>query len=235
MSFEQTLIITIIGSLVTGFLAIFGVVLTLKQNNRQMMLQFQERQEDKKQAIIDNRPEFEIVGMKYCPDELGFKPNEDVDIDVMVTIYDQKYTKNDFENRLCYVEYELQNIGHGRVEYLDLCFYDNNIELLDMKRSDIDRFINNPEMFPTTTYIRYSGPKVKHDEIVKIRIWYRSGNVVRRQFISYPSFIGIKSFDKRYWYQNFDTPYDGLEDSVVLDEKKYYHLLYRKDSWSSNT
>ncbi len=231
MTFEQTLIITIISSLVTGILAIFGVVLTLRQNNRQMFLQIQERQEDKKQAIIDNRPEFEILERRCCFTETGFVPSNDMDIDVMATIYGQKYLKSDFENRLYYVEYTLQNIGVGRVEFLDLYFYDNNVELLDMTRNDIEKFISNPGTFPTTTYIRYAGPKVKHNETIKIRIWYKSDSVVRRQFVSYPSFIGIKSFDKRYWYQNFDTPYDGLEDSVLLDEREYFHLLYRKDSW----
>lgn len=230
MTFEQTLIVSIISSCITGILAFFGVALTLKQNNKQSSLQMKERQEDKKQAMIDNRPEFEIVNRKCSFLETGYISSDDIDIDVMATIYGERYSKSDFERKLCFVEYTLRNIGLSRVEFLDLYFYDNNVELLDMTRSDIDRFIDNPNCFPTTTYMRYAGAKVKHNDEIKIRIWYRSNNIIRRQFASYPSFIGIKAFDKRYWYQNFDTPYDGLEDSVLLDEKKYYHLLHRKDS-----
>ena len=235
MTFEQTLIITIISSCITGILAILGVVLTLRQNNKQLSLQMKERQEDKKQAIIDNRPEFEIISRKCCFSETGYASADDIDIDVMATIFGENYKKSDFEKHLYFVEYTLRNIGISRVEFLDLYFYDNNVELLDMTRNDIDKFIDNPNCFPTATHLRYAGPKVKHNEDIKIRIWYRSDNIIRRQFVSYPSFIGIKAFDKRYWYQNFDTPYDGLEDSVLIDERKYYHLLYRKDSWPSNT
>ena len=231
MTFEQTLIITIISSLTTGILAIFGVVLTLRQSNKHLALEMKERQEDKKQAIIDNRPEFEILNRECCFSETAYFSADDVDIDVMVTLYGEKYKKSDFDNHLCFVEYTLKNVGLSKVEFLDLCFYNNSVELLDMTRGDINRFCDNPDGFPTTTYMRYSGPKVKHNEEIKIRIWYRSNNIIRRQLVSYPSFIGIMSFDKRYWCQNFDTPYDGLEDSVLIDEKKYYNILYRKDNW----
>ena len=39
------------------------------------------------------------------------------------------------------------------------------------------------------------------------------------------------AFDKRYWKQNFDAPYDGIEDSKLLGETEYYHLIHRKDQW----
>lgn len=231
MTFIETLIISIISALVAGFLSIFGVVLTLRQNNKQLQAQLDERKEEKQQKIIDNRPEFEIVERKCFFDKMGYTKDDTVDIDCMATLYGEKYSKNDFKENLVMVEYILKNVGQSKVEFLDLCFYDNEVELLDMTRNDIDKFIANPDMFPTTTFFRYAGRKIHHNEEIKIRIWYRANNVIRRKYISYPSFIGIKSFDKRFWYQNFDAPYDGLEDSTLIDHKEYFRTLYRKDQW----
>lgn len=229
MTFGQTLTITIISSLVTGLLAILGVVLTLRQNNKQLQLQQQERAEEKKQKIINERPEFEIVDMQRNFTERGYEPDDSFDIDCMATLYGERYTKEDFDSRLISVEYTLKNVGKGKVEFIDLCFYNNEIELLDMTRKDIDKFISHPQSFPTTPYMRYAGMKVHHNQDIKIRIWYRSNNLIKRKLFSYPSFIGCMAFDKRYWKQNFDTPYDGIEDSTLLDENEYYKLLYRKD------
>lgn len=230
MTFGQTLIITIISSSVTGLLAILGVVLTLRQNNKQLQLQIEERAEEKRQKIIDERPEFEIVDMKRNFTERGYEPDDSFDIDCMVTLYEGTYTKKDFESKLVSAEYTLKNVGKAKVEFLDLCFYNNQIELLDMKNCDIDTFIRNPKAFPTTTYIRYAGMKVHHNQEIKVRIWYRSNNVPVK-FISYQSFIGFMAFNKKYWKQNFDTPSDGIEDSTLLGETEYYHLIHRKDQW----
>lgn len=71
MTFEQTLIISIITAITTGVLSILGVVLTLRQNNKQLRLQMKLQQEEKLQLIIDNRPELEIVG--YSKKMVGFR------------------------------------------------------------------------------------------------------------------------------------------------------------------
>lgn len=231
MTFGQTLIITLISASVTGLLAILGVVLTLRQNNKQLQLQREERREEKKQKIIDERPEFEIVDMKCDFSERGYEPDNTFDIDCMVTLFEGKYCKEDFEKKLISVEYTLKNIGKAKVEFVDLCFYNNEIELLDITRNDIDEFILDPKSFSTTSYVRYAGRKVHHDEEIRIRIWYRSNNIIKRHFISYQCFIGCMAFDKRYWKQNFDAPYDGIEDSTLLSEEEYYQLIYRRKQW----
>ena len=52
---------SIIVALITGTLSILGVVLTLRQNNKQLIIERQERREEKIQKIWDTRPELEIV------------------------------------------------------------------------------------------------------------------------------------------------------------------------------
>ena len=47
MTFEQTLIISILSAVVAGALSILGVVLTLRQNNKQLIIERQERREEK--------------------------------------------------------------------------------------------------------------------------------------------------------------------------------------------
>ena len=51
MTFEQTLIISILSAIVAGVLSILGVVLTLRQNNKQLIIERQERREEKIQKI----------------------------------------------------------------------------------------------------------------------------------------------------------------------------------------
>ena len=67
MTFEQTLIISILSAVVAGALSILGVVLTLRQNNKQLILERQERSEEKIQKIWDTRPELEIIDCKKYP------------------------------------------------------------------------------------------------------------------------------------------------------------------------
>ena len=120
MTFVETLIISIISALVAGFLSIFGVVLTLRQNNRQLQAQLDERKEEKIQKIIDDRPEFEIVERKCSFDKLGYVKDDTVDIDCMVTLYNEKYSINDFNENLVMVEYVLKNTGRSKIEFVDL-------------------------------------------------------------------------------------------------------------------
>lgn len=232
MSEWWQLVIAISGSIVTGAVSLIGVYLTLRHNEKLEQKRFAQTQRDKKQEIIENRPEFEICNWNFDPTERGYEPDDSVDIDCMLTLYGEKYKKNDFENKLVCANYTIKNISSNVVEFVDLCFYNNQHELLNMKKADFARFIKDPDAYPTTTHIRYSGMKVKHNQEIKIRIWYRS-NYVPQRFISYLCFIGCMSFDKRYWVQNLEAPFDGIEDSRFNAESEYYSLIHRKGQWGA--
>ncbi len=231
MTFFETCIITILGSLIIGLLTLTGVFLTLRHNTKIIQMKQKEEENKQRQDTINNRPEFKIVSRKCDFSPHGYQKDDSIDIDFMVTLYNGEYTKEDFKSNLVSVEYVLKNVGENKVEHIDICYYDNNHELLDMTRNDLDRFIDNPRAYPTSSYVRFDGLKIHNNEAIKIRIWYRSDNIISRRMISYPCFIGIKAFNKLYWRQNFDAPYDGIEDSEVISSKEYFNILFRKDQW----
>ena len=113
MTFEQTLIISILSAVVAGALSIIGVVLTLRQNNKQLIIERRERREEKVQKIWDTRPELEIVDYKqfeienYSAEHLLY--NKDCIFDcIMLRFKDMTESKDaDF----VVVEYTLKNIG----------------------------------------------------------------------------------------------------------------------------
>lgn len=226
MSEWWQLVIAISGSIVTGIVSLVGVYLTLRHNEKLEQKRFAQLQKDKQQEIIENRPEFEICSWNFDTTEKGYEPDDFIDIDCMLTLYGEKYKKTDFENKLVCANYTIKNISNNVVEFVDLCFYHDQYQLLNMKKADLDRFVTDPNGYLTSTHIRYSGMKVKHNQEINVRIWYRVNNVPQR-IISYLCFIGCRSFDKRYWVQNFEAPFDGIEDSCLKKESEYYSFINR--------
>ena len=226
-----SVVIALGGSVITGIITLLGVYLTNRSNYKIYKNETIERQKERKNQILLNRPEYEILDLKRNFDKTGYVPDDSFDIDCMVTIYGEKYSQEDFKNNLVCAEYILKNLTDSRVEHLDLCYYNNQFELLDMKNADIAKFCSNPDGYPTGAFIRYAGKKVKHNQDIKMRIWYRSNQVAVGNFISYICFLGFMSFDCNYWLQNLNAPTDDIEASVLIDSSKYYNLLYRKDEW----
>lgn len=225
----RSVVLALGGSVITGIITLLGVYFTNRSNYIIYKNEATERQKERKNQILLNRPEFEILDIKKNFNKTGYVPDDSFDIDCMVTINGKKYSVDDFKNNLVCVEYTLKNLTDSRVEHLDLCYYDNQFELLDMKNADIAKFCNNPARYLTGSFVGYAGMKVKHNKEIKIRIWYRYGEVVRRVFVSYVCFLGFMSFDCNYWKQSFDAPGEGIESSVLLDYKEYCNLIYRKD------
>ena len=169
MSEWWQLVIAISGSIVTGVVSLVGVYLTLRHNEKLEQKRFAQLQKDKQQEIIENRPEFEICSWNFDTTEKGYEPDDSVDIDCMLTLHGEKYKKTDFENKLVCANYTIKNISNNVVEFVDLCFYNNQYELLNMKKANIIKFVKDPDAYSTTTYIRYSGMKVKHNQEIKVR------------------------------------------------------------------
>lgn len=217
------------GSIITGIITLLGVYLTNRSNYKIYKNEAIERQKERNKQVILNRPEFEILDVKRKFNKTGYIPDNSFDIDCMVTIYGEKYSPDDFVNNLVCVEYTLKNITDSQVEHLDLCYYHKQFELLDMKSANIERFCDNPDGYPTSGFIRYAGRNIKHNQEIKIRIWYRSNQVAIRTFVSYVCFLGFMSFDCNYWIQSLDAPSENIEASELINAAKYYELIYRNN------
>ena len=225
MTFEQTLIISIITAVTTGILSILGVVLTLRQNNKQMLLQMKLQQEEKWQNIIDNRPEFEIIG--YEDNALSLNEtisSENCKIECLIS---PRLTSGDKERGWRRVKYTLKNIGKGTIEFIDLIPLQRGVYFYDLqnmgnnKKYEIEALREKEEKC-----ITYYGDKIKNGNEIDIAIWY----MVEKKPTNFPvvsGCIAFKSFNKKYWRQNFHIPSKVLEESTLITQKDYNELTTR--------
>lgn len=227
MTFEQTLIISIVTAVTTGILSIFGVILTLRQNNKQIQLQIKLQQEEKIQHIIDNRPEFEITKFDITEiDKIDFS-DKTFHFDCII-----QHTLNIRIDEMKHYEwkqiiYEMRNIGYGMVEFIDLIPLQLGSFFYDLRKdNDENGFDLKALTKPGNKCITYYGDKIRTDEIIKIRILYLKNNKPK----DYPIVSGclaFKSFDKKFWRQNFHIPSKVLEESTLITEKDYNELTTR--------
>ena len=72
----------------------------------------------------------------------------------------------------------------------------------------------------------YYGDKIKNGNEIDIAIWY----MVEKKPTNFPvvsGCIAFKSFNKKYWRQNFHIPSKVLEESTLITEKDYNELTTR--------
>ena len=229
MTFEQTLIISILSAVVAGALSIVGVVLTLRQNNKQLIIERRERREEKVQKIWDTRPELEIVDYKqfeienYSAEHLLY--NKDCIFDCIMFRYKDVTESKDAD--FVVVEYTLKNIGAEMIEYLDFVPLQRGLYCLDLKKYykkekfDIELFKDK-----ATKCMTYYEDKIRQGDTKVIRVAYLKD----KQPINFPTIsccIAYKSFNKKYWRQNFYVPSKTLEESVLISEQEYNELTTR--------
>lgn len=225
MTFEQTLIISIITAVTTGILSILGVVLTLRQNNKQLRLQMKLQQEEKLQHIVENRPELEIVGYSKKWLDLGARvePNDSI----IECVYSPQVGENPSNKRFVIIEYTLENIGNEMIEYVDFIPLQRGAYFYDVKKSTSGELYEISALHDKAEKcITYYGDKFRSHEKFKIRIWFCED----REPINFPTVsacIAYKSFNKKFWRQNFHIPSKVLEESVLITEKDYNELTTR--------
>ena len=77
-----------------------------------------------------------------------------------------------------------------------------------------------------TKCITYYGDKVRQGDTIKIRILF----LKELEPVNFPTVsccIAYKSFNKKYWRQNFYVPSKTLEESILITEKEYNELTTR--------
>ncbi len=224
MTFEQTLIISIITAVTTGVLSILGVVLTLRQNNKQLQLQMKLQQEEKLQYIIDNCPEFEIIDYEEDVLNLGGKiVSEKCEIECIIS---PKLTIDDKEKEWRRVKYTIKNIGKETIEFIDLIPLGQRIYFYDFQKTGSKKFEIEAFREKEEKCITYYGDKVRSGDDIKIALWYMTEKAPTN-FPIVAGCIAFKSFNKKYWRQNLHIPSKVLEESVFISEKEYNVLTKR--------
>jgi len=209
---------SIITGVLTGGFSILGIWLTLRQTRKQNEQDRLDKIQERKQTIIDNRPEFEIISHKTYFDETGYFEDNSFHLDVLMFFKNVNHEIYNHKEDFTRVEYEIRNIGNSLVEYVEFMSYSKNLALFNLA-SKTDNNIENT-IFDTHNYVSYYGKKVRQNDTLKIRLWYHK-DAIMENFISNLTGIGFKSFDKRYWVQNLNAPRALLEESVLKTELEY--------------
>ena len=227
MTFEQTLIISILSAVVAGALSILGVVLTLRQNNKQLIIERQERREEKIQKIWDTRPEFEVVNYDRTILSNGYlEESEQFIFDCLIEPYNIHKISNK-EKQWVRIDYTLKNIGKEMIEYMDFVPLQRGVFFYDIRKdTNLDKFEIGAFKEKATKCITYYGDKVRQGDTIKIRILF----LKELEPVNFPTVsccIAYKSFNKKYWRQNFYIPSKTLEESMLITEKEYNELTTR--------
>lgn len=216
---------SILVALITGVLSILGVVLTLRQNNKQLIIERQERREEKFQKIWDTRPELEIIDCKKYPLTKDYLVDDNYYFECILFRDNEQELSNPED--WFFVEYTLKNIGKEMIEYLDfiplqyglycgnlkLYFSSNIFEIASLKRNKQKN-------------LTYYGNKIRTNDTFKVRVLFLK-DFEPRNFPTVSCCIAFKSFNKKYWRQNFYVPSKTLEESVLITEKGYNELTTR--------
>ncbi len=224
MTFTQTLIISLVTAIATGFLSILGVILTLRQNNKQLKIQTTINQQQQLQNIIDNRPELEIVD--FTEKDLAIHAPVENNDSIIECLY-SGVEENPNNKKFVVLEYKLKNIGNEMIEFIDFIplqkgtYFYNIKEIICGEQLKIECLKDRGEKC-----ITYYGDKFRAGNEFKIRVWYCKDRIPQNVF-TVTACIAYKSFNKKYWRQNLHIPSKTLEESILISEEEYKRLTTR--------
>lgn len=216
---------SIITGVLTGGFSILGIWLTLRQTRNQKEQERLDEMQEKSQAIIDNRPEFEIISHKTYFNETGYFKDDTAQIDVLMCFTNVQPKLYEHEEDFTRVEYIIKNIGKSLVEYVEIMSYSEDLRLYNMASKTYNNIENT--IFDAHNHISYFGKRIRKNETLKMRLWYHKDAILEHSIMNLTG-IGFKSFDKRYWIQNLNAPRAVLEESVLASETEYNRKVIGK-------
>ncbi len=220
MEFWQTLIISILASVVTGFFAVLGVVLTIRQNNKQLQVHIKNRQDEINQRVTDMRPEFDIKSMQIKEIDDITKLTTFSDINCLR--YDSSMTQEDVFDKWKVYTYRFTNIGQQLIECVDLFALQKNalfnLDECALFLTDID------ELQSRSGQLTYFKKRIKQDDEFTITVCVP----LYQKIANFPTVsccLVCKSFDKRLWRQNLYLGEQTIEEANLITREEFNELI----------
>lgn len=225
MDFWQTFIVSVVAAAVAGFFAVLGVVLTIRQNNKQLQVHIKNRQDEIYQRVTDMRPEFDITSLQIKEIDGITKLTTCSDINCLR--YDSSMTQEDVFDKWKVYTYKFTNIGQQLIECVDLFALQKNalfnLDECALFLPDID------ELQSKSGQLTYFKKRIKQDDEFTITVC-----VPRCQpIVNFPTVsccLVCKSFDKRLWRQNLHLGEQTIEEANLITREDFKDLMNRSCS-----
>lgn len=208
---------SILGGVIGGLFTFLGVRYTIKNENKKA------RKEELKEAD-SKKPRFEIIKFKdFKSNEKNKSINSDCnvlalkieDVNVVNGVVQIKYDDRALdEEQLCFVEYEVKNIGLTEIE--DVCITSNMPKTMAVIPLERKQFYLSEKLI---NYSVWSNKRyIKPNELFRFRIYYIKDKILVSP-LTYPFTIWLHDINGRYWEQQIDGTSNIIEISSISSRK----------------
>lgn len=213
-----TIVATIIGALVTGFITwLLNVRKEWKEDLKEKQHEWEKR--------FENRPEFDIVDYKDYLFRVGYGIKQKCDIELFVAQIEKidktncvgRFRESDLNSKeWCCVIYTLKNTGKTDIVRLNLIStYKRDTCIFSCANA---KKLANMGML---SYLEIFDKKIRVGETVTIKLCYHKDRRVTGA-ISAMMLIALEDYNKHYWYQSLFIPQNKIEGSHEVEAKEYF-------------
>lgn len=218
------ILISLFSSVITATIAGIFSVSSMKKQLKQTQLMVEDQ---KKKEILHKRPELEIVSYSPISKEHGYSKldlNTTPHIDVFMAYGSNKDSNEGKKifNKVDWVhcKYLLRNVGIQSLYSIEVFSQTSGLTIFDLNEQ--------PSSFPTymmmNSFAKYRRRRIHKGDTILLRLWYHKdyiyGDPTRN-----PITLILKDFDKNYWEQPINAPYDFLEESKQIPREERLNLL----------
>ncbi|MBE6553623.1 MAG: hypothetical protein E7666_04690 [Ruminococcaceae bacterium] len=225
------IIITLLSSIIAATIAGIFSTSSMKKQLKQTQIMFEEQKKqleiEKGKKLIHNRPELEIVSYSPVTKECGYTEldlNTTPHIDVFMC-YDtgksDEEMKKVFErDEWVHCEYALRNIGTQSLYSVEVFSQTTGLYVIDLN----EHSTSFPKYLIMNSHAKYQRRRIHKGDMLLLRLWYHKEHVYGDSFCN-PITLVLKDFDKNYWEQPINAPYDFLEESKQIPPEERRKLL----------
>lgn len=222
-----TLLSSVAAATIAGFFSTFSIKKQLKQAQTIFEEQKRQLELDKKKELIHNRPELEIVSYSPITSECGYNKldlNSIPHIDIFMCYDTNKNEKNSREtfekDHWVHCEYALRNVGIQSLYSVEVFSQTTGLVVIDLN----EHSTSFPKDLMMNSHARYQRRRIHKGDMLLLRLWYHKDCIVRDYYYN-PITLILKDFDKNYWEQPINAPYDFLEESNQISSEERSKLL----------
>ena len=232
------IIITLLSSVVAATIAGFFSTASMKKQLKQTQIMFEEQKRqleiEKRKDLIHNRPELEIVSYSPVSKECGYADldlNTTPHIDVfMCYLPNSKGNEEEIQklfehSNWVHCEYTLRNVGTQSLYSVEVFSQTTGLHVIDLNEYPSDL----PYSMVISSHAQYQRRRIHKGDMLLLRLWYHKEHVYGDPLRN-PITIILKDFDKNYWEQPINAPYDFLEESRQIPPEERLKLLRKTPS-----
>ena len=227
-----SIVISLFSSIVAATIAGLFSTSSMKKQLKQTQTMFEEQNRqleiEKKKELIHNRPELEIVSYSPITKEYGYTeldlnntPHIDVFMCYATEKSDEEIKKVLKKDDWVHCEYALRNVGTQSLYSVEVFSQTTGLVVIDLNEHRSSFF---PKYLIMNSHAQYQRRRIHKGDMLLLRLWYHKEYVYGDPSRN-PITLILKDFDKNFWEQPINAPYDFLEESKQISYEERRSLL----------